>query len=288
MFRGDHGSSLDRAPSDAAVDFELTAADGVALRARHWPHRAAAGDAPAPEVSDPDLAIVVAHGFTGGMERPKVQAVIERLPPFAGVYVFDFRGHGKSGGMSTVGDDEVLDLDAVVAAARRDGYRRVVTLGFSMGGAVAIRQAALQGIRTHAPVDAVATVSAVSRWYRTETPPMRRLHWAIQTRAGREFARRALGTRIATEGWSPAPAPPDAVVGRIAPVPLLLVHGDRDPYLTIDNAEDLLAAAHEPVTLWRWPGFGHAESAMTTEHTREVAAALVSMARGNRAPEWKP
>jgi len=79
---------------------------------------------------------------------------------------FDFRGHGASGGSSTVGDAEVLDLDAAVAATREYGYQRVVTVGFSMGGAVAIRQAALRGVRTLSPPDGVVTLSAVSRWYR--------------------------------------------------------------------------------------------------------------------------
>ena len=33
------------------------------------------------------------------------------------VYTFDFRGHGHSGGASTLGDLELLDLDAVDALA---------------------------------------------------------------------------------------------------------------------------------------------------------------------------
>lgn len=273
----------DEDPVGRAAGFDLCAADGVRLRAEHWPIEPPGSGA---VVRDETLAVVVAHGFTGGAAKPKVRAVVEHLVRHAGVYVFDFRGHGASGGESTVGDEEILDLDAVVAAARAVGYARVVTLGFSMGGAVAIRHAALIGVRTFAPVDAVAAVSAVSRWYRTETPPMRRLHWAIQTAPGRAFARRALGTRIAAAGWSPPPMPPDALVGRISPVPLLLVHGDRDPYLTMDNAEDLYAAAREPVTLWTWPGFAHAESGMTPDRTARLGTVLVSMARGNRAEEW--
>jgi alpha-beta hydrolase superfamily lysophospholipase len=268
--------------SVSSSSFALQTGDGVAIRAQHWP--SASGR---PERS-PDLgmAIVVAHGFTGALGKPALQTIARRLTAFGGVFAFDFRGHGRSGGFSTLGDDEVLDVDAVVAAARSHGYARVVTVGFSMGGAAVIRHAALVGVRTSSPVDAVATISAVSRWYRVETAPMRRLHWAVQTRAGRRYAQYVLGTRIAAEGWSPAPAPPDAVVGRIAPVPLLLVHGDRDPYLTMDNAHDLYAAAGEPVTLWVWPGFGHAESAMNDERTDRLGAALDGMARGRRAEEW--
>lgn len=58
---------------------------------------------------------------------------------------FSFRGHGRSGGRSTVGDKEVLDLEAAVEWARSLGHSRVVTVGFSMGGSVVLRHAALYG-----------------------------------------------------------------------------------------------------------------------------------------------
>ena len=43
-----------------------------------------------------------------------------------GVAAADFRGHGRSGGRSSVGRDETLDLDAVVHWTRGQGYRLVV------------------------------------------------------------------------------------------------------------------------------------------------------------------
>ena len=70
-----------------------------------------------------------------------------------GVIAIDFRGHGRSGGRSTVGDREVLDVDAAARHARHLGYRRVGLIGFSMGGAVVVRHAGLLG-----GVDAVVSV----------------------------------------------------------------------------------------------------------------------------------
>ena len=52
-----------------------------------------------------------------------------------------------------------------------------MTVGFSMGGGAALRQAALG---RHRP-DAVVSVSAVSRWYVRDTRPMRRVHWLLET-----------------------------------------------------------------------------------------------------------
>ena len=55
------------------------------------------------------------------------------------------------------------------------------------------------------------------------------------------------------------------MAARISPVPLLIVHGDRDHYFPVEHAEALYAAAREPKELWLVEGFGHAESAATPE-----------------------
>jgi pimeloyl-ACP methyl ester carboxylesterase len=213
---------------------------------------------------DPDklLAVVVAHGFTGSLAKPGLQAVIRALAAHAGVVAFDFRGHGASTGVSTLGDREILDLEAAVAHARGLGYLRVVTCGWSMGGSVVLRHAALVG-----GVDAVVSVSAVSRWFYKGTKPMRRLHWAVESRLGRAVARRMTGTRITGVGWDSdeLPESPTEVAGRISPIPLLVVHGDRDHYFPLEHPQAIFDAANEPKELWLLEGFGHAESGATPE-----------------------
>ena len=92
-----------------------------------------------------DLAIVVAHGFTLSWQRPHVWRIANRLHQTAGVLTFDFRGHGRSGGLSTLGDREIKDLDVVVAYARQLGYKRIAAVGFSMGASVVLRYAGLVG-----------------------------------------------------------------------------------------------------------------------------------------------
>lgn len=232
----------------------LISADGVRISAVHHPD-AARG-----------LCFVVAHGFTGSWRRPKVAAVMAGLHRHGGVVGFDFRGHGASGGASTVGDREVLDLDAAVAWARRLGYRRVATVGFSMGGSVVVRHAALYG-----GVDAVVAVSAPARWYYRGTPPMRRLHIAIDHPIGRFVIRTALRTRVSARRWSPIPAAPKDLAARLSPVPLLVVHGDGDSYFPIDHPHQLYAAAREPKELWIEPGLGHAENAVGPELVERMA-----------------
>ncbi|MFJ6565067.1 alpha/beta hydrolase [Streptomyces sp. NPDC091412] len=259
----------------------LRTADGVALDAVYEPGAAARdgsgggrGDGPG------DLVFVIAHGFTGDLDRPHVRRVARVLARYGAVVTFSFRGHGASGGRSTVGDREVLDLAAAVAWARGFGHARVATVGFSMGGSVVLRHAALHGgPRDTAPgerradtrTDAVVSVSAPARWYYRGTAPMRRLHWLVTRPEGRLLGRYGLRTRIHHRDWDPVPLPPFQAASRIAPVPLLIVHGDRDGYFPLDHPRMLAAAAGDHGELWLEPGMGHAENAAADELLHRIA-----------------
>ncbi|MFH9297929.1 alpha/beta hydrolase family protein [Streptomyces sp. NPDC017520] len=257
--------------------------DGVPVEAVYEPCTAGPGTPEDGAFEGPAAspAIVVAHGFTGSADRPAVRRAARVFARRAAVVTFSFRGHGRSGGRSTVGDREVLDLAAAVAWARELGHSRVVTVGFSMGGSVVLRHGALYtatSVTGQAPVrvpahagrmgssgahsDAVVSVSAPARWYYRGTPSMRRLHWVVTRPTGRLVGRYGLRTRIATTDWDPVPLSPVAAVPFIAPAPLLLVHGDRDPYFPLDHPR-MLAEAAGPggAELWLERGMGHAENA---------------------------
>ncbi|XVV03544.1 alpha/beta hydrolase family protein [Actinosynnema sp. CA-248983] len=215
-----------------------------------------------------DLAFVVGHGFTNHVGKPFVARVLRRFAHRGGVVALDFRGHGRSQGLSTVGADEVHDLAAGVSLARELGYRRVVTVGFSMGASIALRHAALHAERP----DAVAAVSSPSRWWVRDTPAMRRVHWLLEQPHGRLTAR-ALGVRLAPP-WRTAPESPLEVVHRITPTPLLLVHGADDHYFDPAHAHALHRAAGGAAALWVEPRIRHAESAMTPALVDRIATWL--------------
>ncbi|MFJ5834795.1 alpha/beta hydrolase [Streptomyces sp. NPDC093089] len=232
--------------------------DGVRIEAVYEPSGASVTDS-----AVTGTAVVVAHGFTGSADRPAVRraarVLVERG---ASVVTFSFRGHGGSGGLSTVGDREVLDLSAAVRWARELGHARVATVGFSMGGSVVLRHAALER-GTAASADAVASVSAPARWYYRGTAPMRRVHWVVTRPAGRLVGRYGFRTRIDRRSWDPVPLSPVEAVPLIAPTPLLVVHGDRDAYFPLDHPR-MLAGAGE-AELWLERGMGHAENAADDE-----------------------
>jgi pimeloyl-ACP methyl ester carboxylesterase len=245
---------------------QLTTVDGVAIDVYHD-----ASLTPNPR----GLAFVLAHGFTGAWRKPAVRRAAVAFARHGAVVTFDFRGHGRSGGRSTVGDLEIHDLEAAVAWARALGYTKIATVGFSMGASVAVRHAAL--LRG---VDAVAAISGPARWYYRGTPPMRRVHWVIERRTGRLFGRFALRTRIVTSGWDPVPLAPYEVAEKIAPTPLLIVHGDSDAYFPVDHAHQLFEAARQPKELWIEQGFGHAENAAPPELLDRIARWLAARAAG--------
>ncbi len=198
----------------------------------------------------------------------------QALTWYGSVVTFSFRGHGRSGGRSTVGDREVLDLAAAVRWARALGHERVATVGFSMGGSVVLRHAALPD-----GPDAVVSVSAPARWYYRGTASMRRVHWLITRPEGRLLGRCAFRTRIHHRDWDPVPLSPVESVPLIAPTPLLVVHGDSDGYFPTDHPAMLAAAAGENGELWLERGMGHAENAASAELLARVGEWVAGRAR---------
>lgn len=95
--------------------------------------------------NDSDKTVIPLHGYISSRwaehyMKPTIEFLLEEG---YNVLVFDFRGHGKSGGKyTTVGDKEILDLKAAVKWLRNnypEKSKRIGVIGFSMGALVAIR-----------------------------------------------------------------------------------------------------------------------------------------------------
>jgi pimeloyl-ACP methyl ester carboxylesterase len=201
------------------------------------------------------VALVFCHGFLGWHRKPRLVRFQEALARRFTVYGFDFRGHGWSEGLCAFGAREHLDVDAVARLAHADGFERVVTFGGSMGGIAVIRHAALLG-----DVDMVVAVSTPALWDGHESDAVRRLAWLTSSPWGR-MALRVSGVR-------PAPSftrveDPMDLVGKIAPIPLVLVHGRDDHFFDEEQAWALYRAANPPKRLLLASHFGHAEDGYT-------------------------
>lgn len=259
----------------------LLTCDGVALRVAYDRGRTGASG----------TAFVVAHGFTGSGARPDSRRIAATLAAYGGVVSVDLRGHGGSRGASTLGDEEVHDLAAAVRFARWLGHRGVVTVGFSMGGSVVLRHAALSPVPSRP--DAVASVSSAGFWFYQGTPPMRLLHRTVYSRTGRAALRMGLGTRVLPRPWvEPYPQSPAEAAALLAPTPLLVVHGDRDAYFPLEHAELVVASARlgaadrgvaDATEYWVEAGFAHAEAAASTQLVARIGAWGVAEVARTRA-----
>lgn len=208
--------------------------------------------------TNPDTAIVLVHGFMGYRTKPKWRLLAEGLADRFTVFTFDLRGHGQSGGACTGGEREANDVHAVVAYARARGFRRVVTVGGSLGGIAVLFEAARDR-----DIDGVVAISTPALWGTSNTKMVRRMTWLFTSPVGRAVARRLMGTRIHLV-WGD-PEPPAEVVHRIAPIPLLIMHGDDDHFFPPDDARLIFERAGEPKRLEILPAFGHAEDGFTPE-----------------------
>lgn len=220
------------------------------------------------------MAFIVAHGFAGSWRHERVAKVMAVLAEYAGVVAVDQRGHGTSGGRTTIGHQEPLDLETAARWAQELGYRRLVTVGFSMGAAVALRHAALCGRAARgAGIDAVVSVSGPAFWYYRGTPPMRWLHHSVGNAPGRAVLRAFLKVRVNPTPWPvPGPMSPTEAAAQASAlgIDVLIVHGDADEFFPLDHPLALAAAAPAS-SVWIEPGFGHAEGAIDSALVHRIA-----------------
>ena len=219
---------------------QFAAADGVRLSG--WLARSPSDRA----------AIIVAHGHGGN--RHTSLAYASFLFPEHSVLLPDFRAHGDSAGqLSSVGYHERQDLIGAARYLRALGYQRIGVLGVSMGGAAALLAAAASP-----EIDAVVADSsfAVLRHAVREGARLRGYPPSIV----RPLAYLSCRTAAIRLRYSMPSGDPINAVQRIAPRPLLLIHGDADTFILPEEALALHAAAGDPRDLWLLPGVGHARA----------------------------
>jgi len=207
---------------------------------------------------DPSLLAVLCHGIPGSAPRERGD---EGYAGFArelasrgfGAFWFNFRGVRGSPGEFSIGG-WIRDLTAAVEALESDaeiGAIPRVIVGSSAGGAAAIAVAArredvigLATLGTPASFTYGGLMSSPKRMLQTfrnigiihdpAFPPDVDAWWA-------EFTEHS----------------PEDVIGKIAPRPVLTMHGDSDEVVPYPHAERLFIGAGEPKELVRIARGGH-------------------------------
>jgi len=237
-----HTPDETRSPAEYGLAFDevtFPARDGVTLRG-WW----------IPAVGSADRAVIFLHGHGGSMD-PDVQYVSALHAAGFNVLMFDFRAHGRSDGrMSTLGYLERQDVLGAVDLVRARGISRIGLLGFSMGGIVAMLAAPIcpdvQAVISDGGPASLKTALTVWAWERGVPRPL-----------GAVLAWLVLAVTSLRVGANQFRYEPVRWVGRIAPRPILFIHGERDPYIPPADFDALVAAANEPKEVWRVPEAGH-------------------------------
>ncbi len=169
--------------------------------------------------------------------------------PAAGynVLALDYRGYGASEGTPTLAGMQ-LDIDAAMRhlmAHQGVDPNRIVIFGQSLGGAVAIYYAAHNSYRAN--IRAVIIDSSFYDYHQIAREKLAGffLTWPFQW----------LPWLTVNDSYTPADA-----ISAIAPLPLLLIHGDQDVVVPLRHSQQLFEQAGEPKQLWIVPGAGHTQS----------------------------
>lgn len=254
-------------PSETVV---LITSDGVRLHAEHL--TPLSGD-------DAGVAVVVLHGFAARSSKPAYARLADHLAARAHVLTVDLRGHGRSAGASSLGDQETEDVRAAVDWFVDHGHERVVLVGVSMGGTSALLAASRD-----VDVAGVVAVSAPAVFEQDpRTMPMQELKSLWHSPVRRRLLRTVGGVDLVPpEAFAPDRMPIEAIARLHRPV--LVVHGVDDHYFPAQDAQDLAAAAPD-ATLWlEAAGFGHAEDGLDHNMCRRLTRAVATFAATGRFP----
>jgi uncharacterized protein len=229
-------------PAEYGLEFEelkFKAADGLKLQGCWIPAKGS------------ERAVIILHGHGGCLDWDIHRAPALHAAGFS-VFLFDFRAHGRSQGhLATFGYLERYDVQGAVEFLKTRGIRSIGLLGFSYGAMASMLTAPL-----------CPEVSAVV----ADGGPAR-LRVALATRAMDFHLPRwrtvplswlAIAITSARLGANQFRYEPVRWVGRIAPRPILFIHGELDRYCP--DFDKLFAAAGEPKEAWRLVGGIHTQA----------------------------
>jgi fermentation-respiration switch protein FrsA (DUF1100 family) len=228
----------DKFPRFAYQEVEFPSTDGLTLAGWYLPPQNGA-------------LVIFVHGLGGNCSELVEEADFLAKAGY-GALLLDLRNHGQSAGeRTTLG---LYESDDVVAAARFARSQpggdsvKLALFGHSMGGATVLL-AAVKIPEARAIIAESAYSSVTDNINEgveglTGLPPFPFAPLVLF------FGQREAGVSIET-------VRPVDVIGQISPRPVLLVHGEQDKLVPVENSRRLYAAAHMPKELYILPGAGH-------------------------------
>ncbi len=215
-------------------DIEFPAADGVALHGWYFPAENAKG------------SILVFHGNAQNLST-HVNSVLWLVREGFNIFIIDYRGYGLSDGKPDLAGAH-LDADAALETLflmPGTDPDRVVVLGQSLGGSIAVYTVAHS--RHKDRIRAVVIDSAFSSYRRIAREKLASfwLTWPFQYPLSWTVT-----DSYSAERW----------IGKLSPMPVLILHGLDDPVVPTHHGRMLADAARKPKELWLTALPGHVQS----------------------------
>lgn len=215
---------------------------------------------------DSTTTVVLSPGYRRGLKD-----ILEMCKPLwdAGhqVLAFEYYGHGGVVGIPiTLGYREIDDfLGAIAYIKQRDPSTHIGAIGYSMGAVVTLMGAA----RTQVVEAVVADSAFASSWSAVELAVHRAFR--LRSRLPGWMLTLLYSTTDLLLWWRAGyrfhQVEPYQDVAKIAPRPLLFIHGTNDAIVSLDNAMRLYEAAHFPKRLWLIEGAKHSKGYLVDRPT---------------------
>jgi uncharacterized protein len=225
------------------ADVYFTSSDGLALHG--WYFRA----------KEERGAILICHG---NVENLSTHVMLDLWLIDAGynLFIFDYRGYGRSEGAPDVKGiqlDAEAALETLLFKLPRANHDNIIVFGKSLGGAVAVYTVANSPHKDR--VKALILDSAFSsyRAIARENIADSVLGWPFQYPL----------SWLVNDDFSPV-----RYIGKIAPVPLVIIHGKYDEIVPEHHGRVLFDAARQPKEFWEIELPGHVRS-QADEGTRK-------------------
>jgi fermentation-respiration switch protein FrsA (DUF1100 family) len=240
-----HPQRRDLGPTPAArgmgySDVSFTTSDGLTLRGWWIPGTRA-------------QTVVMVHGLSNNRREGLDKAAYLHQAGY-NLLVFDLRGHGQSDGSgTTMGYREPADVRAAVAEARSLSPGPIALIGYSLGAAASVEEAAVDPDVTAVVEDSGFSSAGdvfVARF--SEVTHLPGIPWAAGLMT---FAQIDIGTSL----WNVQPARMAARLHK----PLLAIIGTADTIVPPEEGMTLFQAAAGPKQLLEVPGAGHVQAYYT-------------------------
>jgi uncharacterized protein len=243
LFFQPHSYLIDT-PERHGIDYqieEFQAADGVSLNAWFLPAQDKDGTTGANKAT-----VLFLHGNAENIST-HFRNIMWLPHEDYNVLALDYRGYGASEGSPTLAGAQ-LDIDAAMRhllAHKGVDPNRIVILGQSLGGALAIYYAAHSTYRANIRAVIIDSAFFDYRQIAREKLASSYITWPFQW----------LPWLTVNDDYSPADS-----VAAISPLPLLLIQGDQDAVVPLQHTQQLYERAKEPKERWVVPGAGHIQS----------------------------